>query len=439
MNQHTRASRLALRVAAPAVGVVAVLAGTYTAIAQTREPVTDWARRNAVPLRTVDPQAPLDDVAALRGSIGDAAIVGLGESTHGAAEEEQLKLRTLRFLVEQLGYRTIAWEDDWTTGLKLDEYIRTGKGNLGTLVAQMSPQWPSREVADVLRWLRDYNAGHADKVRFFGVESYLTGQLAYDEVKAYVAKVDPRRLSELRSHLRVIRPPTADIFKYIGDFLKVDDKQSYVRHAREVRALVERLPHRPGDRGHAVALHNADQIVSFYEYYTMSEAGQFVYRDAYEARNLAWWRTFSGDKIVFWAASPHIANAPQLRITRQSQPDMRFASAGSYLRRWYGERYRAIGYTFDHGAISGGPGVAVPMPPPRQEWFEQPLGKVGLDQFALDLRRPAPPPVRTWLTAPIKTRGLPNEGPDAYMSGGTLAQWFDIVVHRQEVTPTQPV
>jgi hypothetical protein len=79
------------------------------------------------------------------------------------------------------------------------------------------------------------------------------------------------------------------------------------------------------------------------------------------------------------------------------------------------------------------------MPPPRQEWFEQPLGKVGLDQFALDLRRPAPPPVRTWLTAPIKTRGLPNEGPDAYMSGGTLAQWFDIVVHRQEVTPTQPV
>ena len=40
----------------------------------------------------------------------------------------------------------------------------------------MSPQWQTREVADVLRWLREFNAGRADKVRFFGVEYYLTGR-----------------------------------------------------------------------------------------------------------------------------------------------------------------------------------------------------------------------------------------------------------------------
>ncbi|MFI6746292.1 hypothetical protein ACIBI3_08835 [Actinomadura luteofluorescens] len=42
---------------------------------------------------------------------------------------------------------------------------------------------------------------------------------------------------------------------------------------------------------------------------------------------------------------------------------MRFASAGSYLRRWYAPRYRSIGFT-------------------------------------IDLRAPAPPPVRRWLDAP---------------------------------------
>ena len=33
---------------------------------------------------------------------------------------------------------------------------------------------------------------------------------------------------------------------------------------------------------------------------------------------------------------PHTANVSQLRIVQPGEPDMRFASTGSYLRRWYG-------------------------------------------------------------------------------------------------------
>jgi hypothetical protein len=76
----------------------------------------------------------------------------------------------------------------------------------------------------------------------------------------------------------------------------------------------------------------------------------------------------------------------------------------------------------------------VALPPPAPGWFERPLGRVGLDQFALDLRRPAPAPVRNWLAAPIRTRGLPDRGPGSSMSGGSLGQWFDLVVHRQRLT-----
>ena len=84
------------------------------------------------------------------------------------------------------------------------------------------------------------------------------------------------------------------------------------------------------------------------------------------------------------------------------------------------------------------PGRRPTLPPPAPGWFEQPFGRVGLDQFALDLDAPAPAPARRWLEAPIRTRGLPDRGPNSSMSGGTLAQWFDVIVHRQELTPTQP-
>lgn len=430
------------RLLAPVVGVLLVLGGTLPASARTGpQPVTAWVRHNAARLETVDPAAPLDDLASLRRSIGDARIVGLGESTHGAAEEIALKHRALRLLVERMGFRSVAWEEDWTTGLQIDRYTRTGKGNLDALMRQMSPQWQSREVADVLRWLRDYNAGHADKVRFVGVEYYLLGTLAYDAVEAHVARVALGRLAELRRHLRPIRPRTSNPFEHIQWYLSMADKRPYIRHAHQVHALVERLPHRPGDRAHALALHHARQIVSFYGHYSLPQppaSDSLVYRDAHAAQNLRWWRNFSGDKVAYWAASAHTANAPRLRVAVPPDPDWHYPTAGSYLRRWYGRQYRSIGFTFDHGTVSLGPEGTVTLPPPARDWFERPFGKVGVDQFALDLRRPAPSPVRRWLDGPIRTRGFADRGPDSSMAGGTLAQWFDVIVHRQELTPTHP-
>ncbi len=429
------------RALAAAVGVTAVLAGTLAGWADTRSrPVTGWVRHHAAPLDTVDPAAPLDDLAPLRQSIGDAAIVGLGESTHGAAEELTLKHRTLRLLVEQMGFRSIAWEDDWTTGLQVNEYIRSGAGDLDALMSRMGPQWQSRQVADVLQWLRDYNAERADKVQFVGVEYFFTWLEAYDAVDAYVAATAPERLAELRGHLQEIRPrpSTPDIWAHIQWIQGVDDKEPFALHARAVHELVNGLPHTPDDRDHALTLHHARQIMSFYEHFTLSDAEALVYRDAHAAQNLRWWRDYTGDKVAYWAASAHTANAPQLRIAVPPDPDMRFPSAGSYLRRWYGEQYLSIGFTYDHGTLGIGAGETVTMPPPAEDWFERPFGKVRHEQFALDLRTPAPPPVRRWLEAPIVTRGLADRGPDSYMAGGSLAQWFDVIVHRQEVSPVLP-
>lgn len=425
-----------------AMVLAAVPFTTDTAHAEGRShgqrPVTNWARREALPLMTVDPAAPIDDLAPLRRSVGDAVVVGLGESVHGAAEETTLKHRTLRFLVEELGFRTVAWEEDWTTGILVNEYLAGGRGDLEALMRQMSSQWQTREVADVLRWLRQFNEGRSDKVQFFGVEYYATRRLAYDALDAHVARTAPERLVELRSHLSVIRPPTPDIFGYIEQLSQVPDKTPYIEHARQVQALVASLPHPPGDRGHAIAMHHAHQILSFYVHYSLPFADSLVYRDRHAAEHVRWWRELTGDRMAYWAASPHTANAPELRIAVPPEPDLRFPSAGSYLRDWYGERYLSVGFTFDHGTVSLGPGATADLPPPPPTWFEHPLGGVRLAQFALDLRGHAPRPVRQWLDEPLTTRGLADSGPGGHITGGTLRQWFDLIVHRQEITAAEP-
>ena len=92
------------------------------------------------------------------------------------------------------------------------------------------------------------------------------------------------------------------------------------------------------------ALQHARQIRSFHEYFALQGGEQVDYRDARAAENLRWWQRRTGDKVAYWAASPHTANAPDLTVASPPSPDVRWDSAGSHLRRWYGRRYLSIGF-----------------------------------------------------------------------------------------------
>lgn len=432
MRRSRRAGRR-LRLLILTLATVTALAGPLTACAGDPPPsLPAWVATTAGPLTTTDPADPLEDLVPLRQAVGDAEIVGLGESVHGAAEELALKHRALRVLVEQLGFRSVAWEEDWTTGRRINDYITTGTGDLDALVSRMSPQWQWRNVADTLRWLRDFNSGRPDKVQFVGVEYYLTGPDAYDAVESSVAAAAPERLTELREHLQAIRPTTENVFEHIRTYAAAADKEPHLHHARAVYDLVLGLPHAPGDNDHALAVHTARQIVSFHEHFALPMPDSHAYRDAHSAENLMWWHELTGDKIAYWAASPHTANAADLRIV-SPDGEMRFPSTGSHLRERYGEDYLSIGFTFDHGSVGDVGGATIALPEPTDGWFEKPLGQVEFDQFVIDLRAPAPAPVRDWLDLPITTRG--PSGPGSYTDGGTASQWFDVIVHSQQVTP----
>ena len=391
-----------------------------------------WVAANAIPLRGVDPLSDGADLVPLAAAIGDAQVVGLGEAVHGVAEEITAKHRLLRLLVEQAGFRSVAWEDDWTVGLLVDDYVRGGPADLGAVLARMSPQWQSRQVADVLRWLRAFNTGRPDPVRFVGVEYYLTRASAYDAVEAYVAAAAPAELAALRADLRPLRPGTDDMFAFVAQVMAAPDKRARLDRARRVQGLVERLPDGPDQ---PQAAHHAAQIVAFWEHYSLPDADALVYRDAHAAANLRWWRDRSGDKVVYWAATPHTANAPTLRIGGPPGPDLRFPSVGSYLRAWYGERYRSIGVTPGHGSASLGEGQTAVLADPAPDRFEKPLSDAGPDVFACDLRRPAPPAVRTWLAAPATFRGVADRGDAGFLDGGSPTQWFDLVVFHRTATP----
>src|SRR5690349_21451383 len=59
-------------------------------------------------LAGTDFELPDDDLAPLDGIVGDADVVGIGESVHTTGGEVRMRARLIRYLVEVLGFRAIA-------------------------------------------------------------------------------------------------------------------------------------------------------------------------------------------------------------------------------------------------------------------------------------------------------------------------------------------
>jgi erythromycin esterase len=448
ITQPQRRSAIAL---AAAISVAVCPLSTQAAVAG--EPAVAWIDRNAVPVRT-DASGPVEDLRPLRGIVRGARIVGLGEPSHGAHEQVTLRHRAVRYLVERLGFRTVAWEENWATGVAIDRYIVSGHGDPREVVADMNPLWQHQAMLDLVRWMREFNRTRppGDKVRFLGSDVTELRALPFQEITQYVREVAPGRLDELNRHLKPIwyRGSAREQFEWYGP-LPPARKQEVIEHARAVARLVLSLPARPSriDRGYAIQ--HANAILGFYETYAedMTTASAPV-RDRHIADTISWWQRRTRQRIVYGAANVHTTAIPRVTWTFPSD-NVTFTNkvmAGGHLRLRYGRSYVSIGTVSRTGRIRGGFETGQPsvftVPPPRPPTVDHVLGQARHRTYLLDLRAPASPPVRRWLDAPATMRLIGSAydaGKDAdfTMTVGSFRRGFDAVFHIGAVTPTRPL
>jgi erythromycin esterase len=400
-----------------------------------REAVTRSIAEHAYRLATVDPDAPLDDLAPLADLTGDATVVGVARSTHGAHDLSTITHRVLRLLVEQRGFRSLAIEDDWVTGTRIDEYLRTGRGDLRGLLGDLEAHFRTAELLDVLTWMRSHNEHRPDDpVRFVCIDSSVVRVGAYDAVVEHVHHTAPDRLGELEEHLAVLRPATA-IAEHTARYRDRPDKRVLIDHARQVHDLVASLP---PTAGRAVALHNARAIVEYHQFHAIDVMDSMAYLEECLAENLLWWARHTGHKVLYWSGS-HSAVGHARTVSFPPSPPKTSRSAGSYLRAQLGPHYVSVGLTLHHGSLTLDSTTRT-VPAPSPDFAEAVLG--GAQQtLLLDLRADMPETLRAWLDGTARLRLIAADydaaDAEAHMTGGSLAEWFDILIHASRVTPTR--
>jgi hypothetical protein len=155
------------------------------------QPVVDWIASHAVRLATPEAGHGFDDMRPLKKAIGNARIVSLGEATHGSREFFQLKHRMLEFLATEMGFTIFSIEANMPEAYRLNDFVLTGKGDPLTLIEGMYFwTWNTKEVLDMVLWMREFNKSGKGHVEFTGFDMQ-TPNVAAQIVRDFVAKAEP--------------------------------------------------------------------------------------------------------------------------------------------------------------------------------------------------------------------------------------------------------
>ncbi|GAA3848736.1 erythromycin esterase family protein [Streptomyces sedi] len=435
----------ALALTTPAIGSTGhppAGASEPAASARHHESVVEAIDRGAHTLRTTRPTGSLRDLDALGRMVGDAEVVGLGEATHGSREFFRMKHRVFRYLVEEKGFRTFSLELPWSSGVRLNEYVVEGKGDLDEIAGEeflgTYRAWNNQDYRDLLTWMRNHNRRHPeDPVRFMGNDMGYAGPELYERVVDHVARAHPELLDEVTELYRGL-PPTTDAGTYGEEYLALplDERRERAERTGQVHALLRAAEPGDGEHAwttrHALAIHQMAEGMSF----DFDDEAQLVemmeYRDEVMADNVRWWHRQTGDRTLLSAHNTHVsydsfdANYPKTQ--------------GAFLRDALGDGYLSIGFSFHEGAFKAfgtdddvirtyRVGAAEPGS------NEAILDRTRREDYFLDMRT-APEPARAWLDVERPAWIIGAGWPDPTEYTTALGRAHDILIHLHDVEAT---
>ncbi len=392
------------------------------------------------PLKTIDPAQPFDDLKPLKNMIGDAQYVGLGETTHGSSEIFTMKFRLVKYLVTEMGFTNFAMEQDWGDGLKLNEYIQTGKGNPREFLKLL---YPADEIIAMVEWMKEYNANPSNKkkIQFIGPDLKALDQGVYNKVIDYVKQHHPDMLDEVKERYKELPAVTGNLEIYTK--LTPGEKERFKVNAEKVVQLLnDRTKQAKAEadsseliwvKATAKAIENFTTMMIPADYPSMLKL-----HEQYLADQVIWAQEALGGKTMVWAHNIHVAKGV-------IDPNLYPNGAGQFLKDRLGDQYVVVGSTTAEGEFtlyssytySSGSKLSTETIPQEVNSFNYTLGKVPHDMFLLDNRH-LEGQADQWVKEkrPLLSLGgqLIPKAP-VYFDTSLLEQ-FDIVFHIRKTSPS---
>ena len=131
--------------------------------------------------------------------------------------------RIVNYLVSEKGFTNLVLEEGWDRALELDRYVLTGEGNPSQ---HLSPVFKTKEMLDLLDWIRQYNANpkHKSKVRIIGMDIQSVNENVYNNIIEYVKRTNSKLVPRIEEKIKGLIPVTKDMNTF--ESLTKEEKKS---------------------------------------------------------------------------------------------------------------------------------------------------------------------------------------------------------------------
>jgi erythromycin esterase-like protein len=355
---------------------------------------------------------PHTDLEPLRGIIGNARFVALGESTHTSRGYYQAKYRLIRYMVEQLGFRALAFETNWLESQPAARYVASCTGTPEAALASLNGVWHDASVRDMLRWLCQYNAAHpADPVTFIGFDIQ-EPWFSAPAIEQFVTRAAPSEIARTEPLRRCLGASARNLLDFMQS-QQARDLQAGRRDAAAhdacingIAALESWIDANAGVLAAATSPADVEEarvaligLRAWEDQLWVADPGGYQARDQGMAQTLLRLQALHapGRRTIVWAWNWHIARRyeevrgfnddPAAHVPRQGARAM-----GSFLHDALGADYLPIALIAYRIEMIVGATNTPPIPTSTQA-VEKRLHDLGRDYLLVDLRQPIPGPL----------------------------------------------
>ena len=129
-----------------------------------QEKIIEWLNQNVIPLHSTEPAEDDSDLAFLSQIASEHRIIGIGEASHNTKDYADLRFRIIKYLAENHGLKTIAFEGSYEYYDFYNRYILAEND-----IDLQKNVW-YLEGYNLYSWLKEFNLDKPEneKIKIYG-------------------------------------------------------------------------------------------------------------------------------------------------------------------------------------------------------------------------------------------------------------------------------
>lgn len=274
-------------------------------------------------------------------------IIGLGEGTHGTSEFYKVRFWISRYLIEEKGFRYIAFENDFSDVWFLNDKLAETT-DINTLMKNhLMSIWQNEEMKELLNWIKTHNKNNKQKVVITGLD-YPLLKTDVDLLMTLLKRTKNTTLNKSLERLANAAKMQDEAWIGMNDKTYKANMKVVGTESRKAYLIADTLEKQfagisfPTNlrKDFELALTNIKQ--GFAPFYELAAEGD---RDSIMASNVAKILKDSDDKMIVWAHNAHLGKG---KIYGGA-----VGGTGGYLLKLFPNNYFVLGTGTSSGSFAG--------------------------------------------------------------------------------------